>query len=171
MKKTFITFAVFTLALAAQASNYPAEELVVGAEIVVLKNIDIPKQSTGVWIQDGKALLEEHTSGLNSLRAHCWLTVDQSQYNPETGLTNSISKGIYNVESTLDADASRGATGWIIKSNNGNEFHLQCSKSASLITRAADSIGLAHKISTDNMFKISIKNVKKTLKGLIEIKD
>lgn len=75
------------------------------------------------------------------------------------------------IENTLDSDASKGSTGWMIKSDDGREFHLKCSKSASLITRAADSIGLAHKISTDNMFKISIKNVKKTLHGLMEVKD
>jgi hypothetical protein len=79
-KLVFTILALVTLS--AQASNYPAEDLAVGTEIVVLKEIVFPSQFTGVWIQDGKALTNEGTSTLDSLKAHCWLTVNLGQYNP-----------------------------------------------------------------------------------------
>jgi len=171
--KTVLSLLLFSISTFAAKKNYFAANLKIGTEIEILKDIEFPGHTTLVRLQNGKVLNgKDSTNKLKYMKSYCNIRVDQTDYNYELALANPILKGEkYKVANSLEDNMSRGSTSWSLKSENGRYLLLDCQKSQPLLNQFSESVGISHILWHDNLFPLKIKNVKRTLQGLIIIKD
>lgn len=148
--------------------NYLASKLAVGTGVEIQNNIEFMEQSTGVFLQKGKAFKKMDT--FKSTTAYCFLTASKRDYNYQLGETKVVAKGEkYQVVGVHDNGSSRGRIFISLKSDAGRALELDCQKTASLTSKFADATGIP--VYTDNLARLRIKTVKKILDGLMEIQD
>jgi hypothetical protein len=168
MKKFLVGILVLGSMSSFAGENYLAEDLKKGTEVEILNEIKFPEKSTGVFIQNGK-IFHDGMDGLKSTKAHCFLTVRIADYNQETGMTESIKETEKYRVNSVYRQGSRGSINIHLSSEFGREVDLDCQKDASIVSKISDSTGID--IYMDNLTKLRINNVKKTLASILKIND
>jgi hypothetical protein len=149
-------------------SNYLAENLKDGTEVSILKDIHFMPSSTGGFIQKGEAF--RTMNGFDSSGAYCSYSAFIEDYDSETRTTKPIKAGEkYKVTEAYNNGSSRGRIFITIESAAGRIIMLDCQKSSTIVTKAADATGIP--VYMDNLARLRIKTVKKILAGLMEIQD
>ncbi len=140
-----------------------ADQLPIGTEVEILKNINFPERMIGVWLQDG-SVVEQN---LDSDKAHCLLSnADSRNYDYETGINKPVTKGeSYQVENFIN-------NSWVLVNKASKRtLFLDCDKSENLYNLFVDKItgGRLPYIGDTNHPRL--KTIKKITNGLLLIKN
>jgi hypothetical protein len=160
-----VLFIISSEVFAAADTNNLAKNLAVGTRFEVLKDINFPHQITMTRIQNGKISVD-----VDIYRSFCDLDMMDNSYDPETGYVQTIKKGtVFSLDRHHDSDASKGSTGFFIKSNEGRDFHMQCRRGMNFANRVSSVFG-QNIFYADNVFQLRVNQMKRILKEVITFK-